>query len=903
LLPASAPRAQHVPVRHGVLPLLDIVRSRMRGVFSLCVIFATFAYPLGVSAQESAAPALSGVVSSERGPVTSAAVKIVGPITRTYTTAPDGAFHFDSLPEGTYRLTVSAQGFEPPPPEAVTIVAGTPQTLTVSLSAATLNSLRTIGSVTAKGRGTVTINHSGAAESTLSSDDFIARGDAQVQNELEELPGVELTRASSGGAPGANTDIAIRGGSTYETQTLIDGHPVTGGRFGTYLVQFLNPLVLGDVEIDKGPGVLGNTIANAIGGTANFRTPSITSTLTGRATAGYDSFNGSTYSARISDTILNGKLGFLAAYGFNGTPGYFTGNILSVDANDVNSKLGAAPPLATVITSIPASETYQNRSEVFKLAFNFSPTTSLTLGSIGEQTYVDYTATLDTVEPFTIAPCIGEATTTPQTCAGASDYTNPAYGGLVGQTVLASSTGDNLYLGNFEIDNEPIFTADLRTKFGPGSFLGRFYTGAISRNIDDPEEAQQLTSCPQPSCSSPTFDSPFYQAEVDHLHGVDAEYSLPIGRTGQDLAQASYDQHGDQALYCSGSSAEFALSKCSINNLLLTSRTYSIRGFAKVAPNVQAAFGNYFSDTTFVGSRYDPRATLVWTPQPKTAIRFAVGTAYVAPPVDFVAPVPGDTKAVVNNTLYVSDALKPETSAGVNLGADFGIRNDSKFTIDLYRTALTNRFETITIKPGASLPSYDPFGFYNGTPFKSIDETYNASDATEEGIELTYVRKPKVGIGGNAELDLSRAFNYNTAIPSFGTAASATGSQTGTIGGDGNELPGYQIPGFPYSHGRAQLTYREPNTNLYGFGATIYGANNSFGEPGFTVFDANMNLALKHGLRLNVSLSNIFDHDDNRTLGEYAYGYLPPGETTPYSLFFYPPRRLNLQLEYPFGDR
>ncbi len=890
--------------------MLDLFPSRLRGVFFLLAAVATIATPLPAGAQDTpaptpspatAAPALSGIVSSERGPITSAVVKIVGPITRTYTTAPDGAFRFDPLPAGTYRLTVSAQGFEAPPPTSITIVAGTPQTLTVTLSTATLSSLRTIGSVTAKGRGTVTINRSGAAESTLTTEDFLERGDAQVQNELEELPGVELTRASSGGAPGANTDIAIRGGAPYETQTLIDGHPVTGGRFGTYLVQFLNPLVLGDVEIDKGPGVLGNTIANAIGGTANFRTPSITTTLTGRATAGYDSFNGSTYSARISDTILNGKLGFLAAYGFNGTPGYFTGNILSVDANDANSKLGAAPPLATVITSIPASETYQNRSEVFKLAANFSSTTSLTLGSIGEQTFVDYTATLDTVEPFTIAPCVGESSSA--TCVGASDYNNPNYNGLVGQTVLASSTSDNLYLGNFEIDNEPIFTADLRTKFGPGAFLGRFYTGAISRNIDDPEEAQQLTSCPQPSCSSPTRDSPFYQAEVDHLHGVDAEYSLPIGRNGADLAQVSYDQHGDQALYCSGSSAEFALSKCSINNLLLTSRTYSIRGFADVAPDVHAAFGNYFSDTTFVGSRYDPRATLVWTPQPKTAIRFSVGTAYVAPPVDFVAPVPGDTKAVVNNILYVSDALKPETSAGVNLGADFGIRDDSKITLDLYRTALTNRFETITVRPGPSLPSYDPFGFYNGMPFKSIDETYNASDATEEGIELTYVRKPKVGLGGSAELDLSRAFNYNTAIPSFGTTASATGAQTGTVGGDGNELPGYQIPGYPYSHGRAELTYREPNTNLYGFAATVYGANNSFGEPGFTVFDARMNLALKYGLRLNVSLSNVFDHDDNRTLGEYGYGYLPPGETTPYSLFFYPPRRLNLQLEFPFGDR
>ena len=826
-------------------------------------------------------PAIGGVVASDRGPITGATITIRGPVTLTFTTAGDGIFRFAGIPAGTYRVSVTAPGFEGLKNTVVTTDADTPQTLTVALETASLNTLRTIGSTSTTGRGTVSVNTSGAALSTLTSQDFIDRGDAQLQNELEELPGVELTRASSGGAPGANTDIAIRGATPYETQTLIDGHPITAGANGTLLIQFLNPLVLGDIEIDKGPGVFGNTIQNAVGGTANFRTPPITTDLQGRFTAGYDSYNGSTYSARVSDTI--GKIGFMAAYGFNGTPGYFTGNILSVSSAD--SIKGEPPPLATVNQGVPASETFQNRSEVAKLAINFSPTTTLTLGTIGEQSYVDYTATLDTVEPVKI---VG---------ANAGAFNNPAYNGLIGQTVLASTSDDNLYLGNFEMDNEPIYTADLRTTIGPGNFLGRFYTGSITREINDPEEANQITACLDAACSMTDKSGAFYQSEVDRLHGADFEYSIPLGRNQQDLAQVSYDEHADQSLACSGTSPTFTTADCTVPNLILLSRTYSIRAFANVAPKLRAGFANYFSDTTFVGSRYDPRATLVWTPQKQTAVRFAVGTAYVAPPSGFVAPVAGENKAVVNTTLDVSDALKPETSAGVDLGADFGIHGDSKFTIDAYRTALTNRFSTVTVLN----PAGGQLGTYNGTPFDKISEVYNASDANEEGIEFGYDRAPRVGLGVHADFDILRAYNYNTVIPELEPGVSVTGAQTGTIGGDALETPGFQIPGFPYSHGRAQVSYTLPSSARFSLGATVYGANNSFGEPGFSLFDFNTSLPINGGVRILASVTNIFNHDDYRTLGEYGYGYEPPGETTPYSLFFAPPRRFNFQLLYPLG--
>jgi hypothetical protein len=897
---------------------LPVILSLLRICLAFVLSASTVALATPLGAQEaspapssapgaSSGPAIVGVISSQRGPIAGAAVSIQGPVSKSVTTGADGAFRFTDIPAGAYKVSATAPGFQPLRNTPATASAS-PQPLTITLATASLNTLRTIASTSTVGRGSVAINTSGAGEDTVTSQTYLDRAQTQVQDLLEEQPGVELARFDSS-APGANVVPAVRGASPYETQVLIDGHPVSGGVDGDFLVQFLNPSVLGSVEVDKGPGVFGTTIADAIGGTVNFLTPTITSTLQGQLTAGYDSFNGTTYSARVSDTI--GKLGVLAAYGFDGTPGYFSGDILSVSASGA-AQAGSVPS-AVVNEAIPSSETYQNRSEVFKLSYNLSPTTQLTLGSLLEQSYVDYTANLTSAEPVTIVPCLAPApvpgTTGPPACqkTGSGPYNNPTYNGLIGQTILASTTDDPLYLGNYEYDNEPIFTADLRTTIGPGSFLGRFYTGDIERDLNDPEEAAQITACNNPACTKTSLSGAFYEAETDKLSGSDFQYSIPFARDGQDLATASYDEHSDKSTDCEGGTAVFTTAAdCGGPfNLTIKSQTASIRALANVLPKVRVGFANYFSNTTFVGSRYDPRATLVWTPQKNTAVRFAVGTSYVAPPTGVVAPVVGLTKAVVDGTLEVADALKPESSAGVDIGADFGVHGDSKFTVDAYETALSNRFSTITIKPSAG---QTPFGFYNDMPFNVISEIYNASDATEEGVEFTYTRAPRVGLGALVDLDLLRAYNYNTVLPSipgynFGSGSGGSNGQVGTIGGDGLETPGFQIPGYPYWHGRLQVSYTFPSAAQFTFGQTIYGANNSFGEAGFSLFDFNTSLPLRYGVKILGTVTNIFDHDNYRSLSEYGYGYLPPGETTPYNLLFAPPRTVTLQLVYPIGGR
>ena len=873
---------------------------------SLCLGIAsipgfTLAVPVPANAQTQSG-SISGSVVGSQGAIRGATVTASGPVTRSVTTNADGSFTLGNLPDGTYAMSASFPGYQPLRGAQVTISGGKAQTLSVTLVAQTLSSLRTIGSTAVTGgRGSTALNTTAAAQVTVSSQQFQDRGETQVADLLEEQPGVELEKNDSG-ALGANTEIALRGANPYETQVLIDGHPVNGGRFGDYLLQFLNPLLLSDVEIDKGPGAFGNTDENAVGGRVNFRTPSITATPSGIVQAGYDSFNGSEYAARFSDTI--GKFGFLVGYAFDGTPGYFANQpIYTVDPTGQYVQ-GQPPPLAVVDQAVQSSETYQNRSELVKLGYNFSTTTTLTLGYFGSQSYVDYSGTLGSVEPYHIVASCPAAVGCQE--GSGTIYTNPADGFLVGQTILAADypNGDNVFQGNTVTDSEPIFTADLRTAIGPGTFLGRFYGGSIRRVITDPQEVTQIAYCANPSCipvpcgaSGTTLDcDDFTEAESDELHGYDFEYDVPVGLS---TLIASYDTHNDKSGFVEDGDTSLGL--------LVRSQVLSLRGFVPIAPHLTLGVANYFSNTTFVGKHYDPDASLTWQPSRNQVIRFSGGSSFVAPPAGFVSNVAGatgqDTGAVLTQgELHVTDNLRPEFSTSFDLGTDYRTSNDSKITLDLYNTIVQNRFADDVIKFVPPVTAT-----FNGQPVQEISELFNQADSHEQGIELGFLKTPRVGFGGSLVFDFLRAYDYDTIpnpIVAQITGISASSSTTGSFNGLSDEEDGFQIPGYPYSHGHAELNYRFPSGASVAFGSTYYGDYNSFGESAFELFDAHARLPLAHGFTLLLSGTNVFNHDDGRGLYEFENGeYTPPaapGKTeSPVNLLFAPPRQVTLQISHP----
>ena len=258
------------------------------------------------------APAtLQGTVRDEQGlPVRGAKVSLSGPKTYTTTTDAAGSFSIANILQGNYRATVEKPGYAAANEPNVIILAGSSQTLTVSLVAATLTSLRTIASVRSVGAGT--FNTSTASINVVTNEVFQDQAQPQVTRVLNEIPGVQISLPSSSAnaaVPGAITFPNIRASLSYETASLIDGHPVSVGQFGDYVTTFLNSFLLGNVEIVKGPGAMSPQTNYAIGGTVNFRTKDPSSRPTPDYSFGFDNHGGTYTNFGFSDTV--GRLGFV----------------------------------------------------------------------------------------------------------------------------------------------------------------------------------------------------------------------------------------------------------------------------------------------------------------------------------------------------------------------------------------------------------------------------------------------------------------------------------------------------------------------------------------------------------------------------------------------------------------
>jgi outer membrane cobalamin receptor len=846
--------------------------------FSVCLLALA---PVAALAQPAAT--LRGTVTDSGGkPLPNATLTLTGPTPSKAVSGADGSFAFSGLAPGTYALDVVKGGFKNQTFTGITVPATAPLALT--LNSASLSDLRQIGAIAVNRK--TSLNTSPSAEASVSSQDYLNQSQPQINALLDQLPGVELNRFDAG-TPGANTAVSIRGAASYETQDLIDGHPVSTGTDGDYLTNFLNSLVFDGVDVLKGPGTLTNTIGNAVGGTINFRTPSISRTLTASAVTGYDSFNGSYYAARVSDTI--GKLGFLVDAGFYGTPGYQDNLAVPFVYNYATNGQGSNYPNApsTISDTFIVGQTYQNRAQVFKLDYNFSPTTTLTLGSISSQTYNDESGTLDNYDPALIVPCI-DLKTYSTTCTPGDyySYNNPKYGGDVGKIV----DGFYGYGPEFETNNEPIYTADLRSGFGSATLLARYYAGSIYRTVNNLADGTTVQNCGDPACSAAnaTFLQPYLETQHDLLHGFDAQVDQPFGSNALTFG---FDRHTDNTTSCQGdpfianpSDGGFNClnSQGNVSNTTIASTTYSLRALLQLAPKARLDIGNYLSNASFIGTRYDPRLGFTYRLAPNAVLRASYGSTYVLPYAGFVTQEP----YVSRNTFYpATSAIKPETSSGYDLGTDVFFGRYGKVGVDLYNTLVFDRFDSFT------LPST---GTFDGQAYKFESLNGNVSNSREAGVELTIDEAPPVGFGFHGAVDLNRTYAFNV---SDALSGNANGVYAYLVNGE-------QLSGFPFSKERAEAFYTTATHQVIRFGATSYGQWNAFGEPGFTVFDGSLSTPVRYGIRAQVTATNIFNHDDGRVFSEYGYGYIPAqtsGGVYPTSLLFTQPRTITFQLSRQFG--
>ena len=535
-----------------------------------------------VVAQAATTGAITGTALDESGsPVSGASVMIRGGQTYTTTTDAKGSFTVENIEPGLYIVSIRKAGYETATQPDFAIFSGEVEKVAVTMHSATLTTLRTIASIRAVGRGT--FNTSAASVSTISAATYANQGQQQVTRVLNQVPGVQISlpgNSANDAVPGAITFPNVRNGLSFETASLIDGHPVSVGLYGDYVTTFLNSAMFGSTDIIKGPGANSPEVNYAIGGTINFRTKDPTQTATPTYTIGVTNHGGSFYDFGISDTIS--RLGFVAEIAgvndpsaLHGQQYYYdpgAGNVTLLNGKELfdSPAFNTLAPTSSKIKdgyhTIACCATlygdYDNTTELLKARYKFSSATTATVSYLGGQTFANQTGNTSELG--------GGATFNP-----GAGYSGSLAGGPISALFGYYATSGT---GEREINNEPILQGEVSTTLGNDTILARYYHATINR--------QKLGGGPNPlvptTMSVPVWGTasgfaPFNgttqnlqvydyydNPETDRLSGLSFSYDHPINNGNGDITFAvdqtnsntivkstsvSYNYNGQQCPY------------------------------------------------------------------------------------------------------------------------------------------------------------------------------------------------------------------------------------------------------------------------------------------------------------------------------------------------------------------
>jgi outer membrane receptor protein involved in Fe transport len=801
-----------------------------------------------------------------------------------------------------YRIVATRAGFQTTESDDVVVAPGALTTSAITLTPSSFSSLRDIGRVTTTANARNAINTSTAAVATISGDSIVAQGQTTVNRALDEIPGVSIgvgdgfsgDQIANGASPLVTGVPTIRGGLPYETASLIDGHPISIGVYGTFNPAILSPYLLQNVEVVKGPGASAPNINYAIGGTINFRTLEPTRQAHQSFDLGVDQFGGQTLNVRATGTA--GKLGYALDYAATGTQGpdrgYSPEDPLNLSTGAlINGQVACGNPLAAggcYPSVVPVSTNFQaasnltaplllccqniplnsyTRHELVKLRYNFTPSTSLTVSYLGAQLRGSaFAADLFLFPSYFFGPPAGYSST-----VYPSGY--PTFQNLQGPSEL-----DN---------NSNLYQADFRTALGPVSLNARYYVSGdnvanLQYGSGPTPGSQTITGqlyggVPLGNDLTPTIFTgqtgvvTLQNAYVgtrtyDVLHGYTIEADLP---TGNNVLSLSYDyvhtqsagdtqtSFGDTVLVYPGSGQTF-------NTIMLRDQMTFGRLSATLSNYAINYTDRYTQDSglTFDTSThaYDaPRLALAYRASPNTSLRASAGFSIAPPYIQLLtnqsAPQPDRTPPTLFSVSANAGDVAPETSFGFDAGADHRVGRDTVVSLDVYQTLLRNQFLSTTALTGTyTAPAGNPYGAIGSYPLYTT-QTQNLGHSRYAGIELAIHRDPAFGWGYRLQGYVQRAYAYDLPAGFYDTASGPYTANLGILEGQNYQATGQGYNSLsqariPYSGGYGELNYRFRNNGYFLAGITYYGPNNPYNEPAFGV----VNMSLTEPVSKNVSL-------------------------------------------------
>jgi hypothetical protein len=909
-----------------------------------CVAIAgSFLLVLGAAAADQNTLTLSGIVKSDGGAaLAGAAVELTGPVRASQQTDAGGRFSFPVI-AGVYSIQVQRGGFNPVSYQDIVVAEGTSQSLSVSLTATDLSALRTIGRTTSSARGGVSLNQTAATTSTVSAAAFSNLAAPQINSVLQRIP--DVTVQYLGGKP--DTTIIVGGAQPYETQVLIDGHPLAIGKSGVWTSTYFPSYLIGGVETQSGPGNTTPFANLAVGGTANLLTPQFTDRPTLQLVSGID-----TYQAQYSYILATGRVGglsYVAATGAGGSNGpYFKKYGCSVSADNFQND-NTPGSTGTIQYCGDTSSSLLTHGSSLKLRYDFTPSTSFEAGFVGAWgTFAPQsTSFANTIGPTTVLACLSPPLDL--------HCTNPAYANLIGKSV----NGLFFYSGTSVFNNQTLFDGQFRTSIGDNTLLIRPYIGLIEPesvigagplgdgqahypNFFSPPGADPAAFAAFCSANfgSPTntsgqtvvvggqqecFQTVYNKYEQDKLYGTTFTLLHPMGSSSLNL---TYDFHG-QSTYAT----EVSATNVTVPFSAVRYSTLSLTGDLRFIRNLAIDFGLYNTNWSLSGTqpeiiggtpvldingnpvptalgrdiaRFDPHLAFVFHPSGTVAYRLAYGTSTTFPFIGQVSGLasygpfsPNAPQYTGGNLVKENPSLAPETSFALAAGVDKRFGNGGVLSLDVQSTVIHNVFETLTQGIPTSIGQ-----------LIAVSQPINAARLHSELLTLKYMYAPSYGFGYNLAAAAQRSIvdGIPASVYAGGPGFPVNGVQ---VCGNGLDQPG--IPTcIPYLKGYAQATFTSRNGGFAALGIDYEGKNNPYYQPPFAILDLTLRQPISRHIDLQVSIENLLNTNAFSYLAAPNLGVpLVAGATndgvttyqTTYSstLIPAPARDLRVQLRYHLG--
>jgi len=286
-----------------------------------------------------------------------------------------------------------------------------------------------------------------------------------------------------------------------------------------------------------------------------------------------------------------------------------------------------------------------------------------------------------------------------------------------------------------------------------------------------------------------------------------------------------------------------------------------VRGGFQPTAKLRLDAGAYASHYTSFGETLDGRFGAIYTADPKTALRFSVGTGFRAPLLIERYMFPATQLIQDANGVFTGQGNpneKPERATEYEFGISHEFSASSTLDFSLYRTNLRNPIEIFyPLNATAPAPGPDCQNPANtpATPFPGcFSVNSNTGAAVYEGAEVRFRQRV-----APLHLFLTASYGLNIAYPLNFNAAYSNPTSGGSL------VNGAQFLGIPQQQGSFQADWAQSGWHASGV-AIFRGNNNELNAPPFTIVNALLGSQVGKNLDLSLAGTNFF----NAAAGRYT---------------------------------